>query len=366
MSEYQYYEFQAIDRPLTEKEQRAVSRLSSRVDPHPRRAIFVYHWADFPARPKDVLAKYYDAMYYVANWGTTRIMFRFPKSLIDTRQIEPYCLDDCISCKTVGDYVVLDMFRSDEEGYFGWVEGEGRLDGLLPLRDDILQRDYRALYLAWLAGIDSAAVTEDTEEPPVPPGLKELTPTLRRFVEVFHLDDALVHVAAEASPDRTAGSPSNLRQRIAALPREACDEWLLRLAQGEEPHLSLAFRHYLAPSRATEQSTQKRRTAGELLALARAERDRIRQQAAAEAEARRIRELEALAPKAEETWTFARQLLEQGYSHYDEVVELLVKLHELAIHQGKEDAFAARLQEIRATYPRRTGLLVRLDKAGLP
>ena len=43
MSEYQYYEFQAIDRPLTPEEQEAVARLSSRVAPHPRRAVFVYH-----------------------------------------------------------------------------------------------------------------------------------------------------------------------------------------------------------------------------------------------------------------------------------------------------------------------------------
>jgi hypothetical protein len=35
MSEYQYYEFQAIDRPLTAEEQQAVSKLSSRVEPHP-------------------------------------------------------------------------------------------------------------------------------------------------------------------------------------------------------------------------------------------------------------------------------------------------------------------------------------------
>jgi hypothetical protein len=31
MSEYQYYEFQAIDRPLTPEEQAEVQRLSSRV-----------------------------------------------------------------------------------------------------------------------------------------------------------------------------------------------------------------------------------------------------------------------------------------------------------------------------------------------
>jgi hypothetical protein len=43
---YQYYEFQAIDRLLTAEEQQAVARLSSRVDPHPRQAVFVYHWSD--------------------------------------------------------------------------------------------------------------------------------------------------------------------------------------------------------------------------------------------------------------------------------------------------------------------------------
>lgn len=33
----------------------------------------------------------------------------------------------------------------------------------IPLRDDILQQDYRALYLAWLAGIDSWEVAEDSD-----------------------------------------------------------------------------------------------------------------------------------------------------------------------------------------------------------
>jgi hypothetical protein len=102
-----------------------------------------------------------------------------------------------------------------------------------------------------------------------------------------------------------------------------------------------------------------------LLALAEVEQEQLRQQEEAEAEARRIRELEALAPKAEDTWTFARQLLEQGYGHYDEVVELLIKLHDLAIHQGTEEKFEARMQQIRTTYSGRKALLQRINKAGL-
>lgn len=92
MSEYQYYEFQAIDRPLTAEEQQSVSKLSSRVEPHPRRAVFVYHYSDLRANAKELLAKYYDAMFYIANWGTTRLLFRFPRHLIDVKQLEPYCV----------------------------------------------------------------------------------------------------------------------------------------------------------------------------------------------------------------------------------------------------------------------------------
>jgi len=366
MSEYQYYEFQALDRPLTDEEQRAVSSLSSRVAPHPRRAVFVYNYGDFRGEPEELVANYYDAMYYVANWGTTRLMLRFPKELVDVEQMAPYCLNDYISCEVVGDYVVLDMNQWQEEGYYEWVEGEGTLDGLLALREDILQGDYRTLYLAWLAGIDSWEMTEDVVEPPVPPGLQTPTPALRRFVEAFHLDEALVKVAAEASAGRVQTPPLDLRQRIAALPQETCEAWLLRLAQGEEPHLSLAFQRLLVPEGEGAPDTRQRRIVGELLALAEAEEDQRRRQAAAEAEARRIQALEALAEKEEQTWAFAEQLLEQGYGHYDEVVEMLVQLHDLAIHQGTEAIYEARVQEIRNRYPRRKGLLNQMDEAGLP
>lgn len=366
MSEYQYYEFQAIDRPLTDEEQRAVSSLSSRVEPHPRQAVFVYHYSSLRANPKELLTKYYDAMFYIANWGTTRLMFRFPKNLVDVKKIEPYCVERYITCEATGDYVVLDMRWDEEEGYYGWVEGEGYLDGLITLRDDILRQDYRVLYLAWLSALHTWEITEDMVEPPVPPGLKNLTPPLRRFMEAFHVDDSLVTVAATASPSREDVSEVELRENIAALPREACHEWLLRLARGEEAHLSLVFQRYLLSGRETEATAIGQRTAGELLALAEVEAERMRQQLAAEAEARRIRELEALAPKAEEMWTFAEQLIQQGTGRsYDEAVQLLVKLYDLAIHQGKEAACKARLHRIRATYSRRKAMLDRLDKAGL-
>ena len=62
MSEYQYYEFQTIDRHLTDEEQAALSQLSSRVEISSTRAVFTYSYGDFRVSPEQVLAKYFDAM----------------------------------------------------------------------------------------------------------------------------------------------------------------------------------------------------------------------------------------------------------------------------------------------------------------
>ena len=51
MSEYQYYEFQTIDRPLTPKEQAEIKELSSRVKLTPTQAIFLYNYGSFYNKP---------------------------------------------------------------------------------------------------------------------------------------------------------------------------------------------------------------------------------------------------------------------------------------------------------------------------
>jgi hypothetical protein len=62
MSEYQYYEFLAIDRPLTAQQQAVIRQLSSRVQLSSTGAVFTYSYGDFRGQPLDVLAKHFDAM----------------------------------------------------------------------------------------------------------------------------------------------------------------------------------------------------------------------------------------------------------------------------------------------------------------
>jgi hypothetical protein len=369
MSEYQYYEFQAIDRPLTDEEQQVVARLSSRVHPHPRQAAFVYHWSDFPADPAEILTKYYDAMLYETNWGSRRLMFRFPRTALDMEATMAYCqpliVQDYVSFFPKGEHIVLNIeFHGEGEGH--WVEGEGWLSAMLSLRDDILRRDYRALYLAWLKVLEIDDLLESVPEPPVPTGLKRLSPALDTFVQFFGIEEMLIQVAAEGSDEVQAPPEGWLQKALARLPEEEHDTFLLRLAQGE-PYLSVDLNRRLrqiAPL--PEPELSPRRMVGYLLQTAEDWREQERRRRIAETEAKRIQELNALAERESETWSEVFDLIEQKQSKpYDEAVRLLVRLRDLARYQGNEAAFQEQINRIYRQYSRRSGLLRRLREAGL-
>lgn len=370
MSEYQYYEFLAVDRPLTPDEQRAVARLSSRVDPHPRRAIFTYSWSDFPGRAEEVLAQYYDAMIYMANWGSRQLAFRFPKALIDPAQMQAFIpkfdFEGCISLSTTGEYTILNIEFHDEEGG-DWIEGEGWLDRLVPLRADLLNGDCRALYLVWLKVLDLEDVLDAVPEPPVPPGLGQLTPALESLLAFFEIDESMVRAAAQTSVAADTPSDAWLRQAIARLERAECDAFLLRLAQGE-PNVSASLNKRLRALAGVQTPAMPKplRTVGELRALADQWTAQERRRLAQEAEWKRIAELETLAQRESQAWAEVESLIERAAGNaYKDAVALLVKLRELAIHKGQEMAFEERLRQIYARYSRRTALVRRLRDAGL-
>ena len=54
MSEYQYYEFLAIDRPLDDGEQAAVRALSTRAMISATSFVNEYHWGEFKGDPREL------------------------------------------------------------------------------------------------------------------------------------------------------------------------------------------------------------------------------------------------------------------------------------------------------------------------
>jgi len=93
MSEYQYYEFLALDQPLTSNEMQQLRAFSTRARITPTSFVNEYNWGDFRGDVNRFMTKYFDAFVYFANWGTHELRFRLPKaSLAQVTQFEKFRL----------------------------------------------------------------------------------------------------------------------------------------------------------------------------------------------------------------------------------------------------------------------------------
>jgi hypothetical protein len=250
VSEYQHYEWRTIDRRLTTAERDAVAELSSHIEVSSSGAWVDYEWGDFKHNPLQVLARYFDAFLYYANWGAQQLAFRFPKHLLDGERLQPYLWSDCGELEIVGDYYILSIAAPDQEPP-EWEALACDLGDLLPLRGDILQGDLRLLYLVWLLGAsaygyEDAAEDEDESdlEPPVPPGLDQLSPALQAFVSFMDIDPLLVKAAAQNHTSPAMPAEPDLASALDLLPSTERDDFLRRLLQGEA-NLQIALQRRL-------------------------------------------------------------------------------------------------------------------------
>ncbi|MGI8553896.1 MAG: hypothetical protein ACR2PL_24375 [Dehalococcoidia bacterium] len=406
MSEYQYYEFQAIDRPLTKEEMDALRAISSRATITSTRLVNVYHYGDFKGEPLVLMQRYFDAHVYVANWGTHTFMLRLPRRLMPKATVDLYIrrddlTDDGVVQHAYGNSVILEFKSQREEAE--WEEGDDWLTSLLPLRTALAEGDLRSLYLAWLAYAYASSFDEDDEaayeeeddededqeehyeplEPPVPPGLGDLTPSLKSLAEFLRLDKDLIAVAAERSAMLPKSPPSSagLSAWIAALPPAEKDSLLLRLAEGNESHLQMEllrrFRDATASERrAGTESADGGRSIKELLALANEHTaERLRGEAEQSARERAKQEqqqalaraayLDKLRGQEEKLWQQIDKLAEaKRAKEYDQAAELLKDLHDLSHRLGTQNAFQIRLHELRARHLGRPALIARFDQVG--
>jgi hypothetical protein len=90
VSEYQYYEFTAVDRPLTTREQAELRSLSTQADITATSFVNTYEWGNFKGDPQKLMERYFDAHLYLANWGTHEVMLRLPKRVLDPAGVAGY------------------------------------------------------------------------------------------------------------------------------------------------------------------------------------------------------------------------------------------------------------------------------------
>ncbi len=377
MSEYQYYEFLAIDRPLDGHAQQELRAVSSRAQITATQFVNTYQWGNLRGDPRVLMASYFDAFLYLANWGTRQLMFRLPSSVLGLEVVTRYCATDTACAWTAGDSVIVSLTSEQEED--DWDDSaEGSLGSIVPVRAELAMGDRRLLYLAWLLSVGAGEVDETEFEPPVPPGLRELSRPLRAVVEFLRLDEGLLSAAAEASEPLTSidSSAGHVRRWVAGLPAREKEDMLVRLVSGDVD----ASRELIGRFRTESHPILERegtRTVADLqdAALqARERRERLVAQRRAEAKAARARtqaaareqHLTALAARQEQAWTQANCAIETRQpANYDQAVTILKDLRAISDREDRRDAFDQRLHALQQRHARKIRLLERLERAGL-
>jgi hypothetical protein len=368
MSEYQYYEFQAIDRPLSEADRRALRAFSTRARITTTSFTNTYDFGDFKGDPAKLMERWFDLHLYVANWGSRQLMIRLPTRLVDRHRLEDVLGDvECAQLGVAGENLILNIGRDELDT--DWDDGAHWLAVLAPLRADLLAGDLRVLYLLWLTEVE--ADVRDADEPEPLPGIGPMTPALEAFAEFFCIDPDLVQAAAERSSTNAVSADAG-RQVIAAMPDGEKTRLLARLFEGD-PHvgaeLRVEVRKRLEPK---PEAPSGARTVGDLLARAeaiglareKAEADKAapeQKRVAKEAGKIRRARIDAIARRGESVWGEVESEIERrDPKGYDKAANLLSDLQTLANERGTIADFEKRLRAIEERHSSKRRFVERL------
>jgi hypothetical protein len=393
MSEYQYYEFAALDRPLTPQQQAELRERSSRARITPGSFVNEYHWGDLKGEPLDWMTLYFDAHVYSANWHHCKLMLRLPKTVLDPAQLAVFRGNrndsECFSGVDVGSAWVLEWAFFDDERVveldrFNMGDGPGWLSELLPLREEVLRGDQRALYLGWLLRASRDELDDDALEPPVPPGMRTLSPAQQALLCFVEFDRDWLAVAAQASVDLEAVAVDETPLQARWLDSLSTDELrgvvrllvqghLLDAAQVVRQHYTESVRAWSLAEGTTPADTP-RRTVAQLrtgLDEARAARQAREQQAR---DAQRQHEVQQRAeylrreilPRAGAIWGDVEAQLSRGSaSAYDRALTQVRDLSDAMRLAGRQDEFQQRLAILMRGHGQRRVWVKRLQDAGL-
>lgn len=390
MSEYQRYEFMTSDRPLTRKELDAVNNLSSHIEASSTHAVIEYHWGDFKHDPIKVLHEFFDGFLYWANWGSPRLALRFPHGLLPATLIDNYDFDDLVTFVKHKDFDILDIHFGEMESPDNWTEYE--LGSLMPIREELIEGDQRALYVVWLAAQERIGNYDEEDEedenendaedienttPPVPPAFGTLTEAQQALAELLQVPQELLVAAAHHSDKATPSKSDDFTAWIKLLAPDRRDDYLLRLAQNE-PGLSHLFirelrdlgkdKTKIAPSTAEHVTyatlLTESKAIEEQLERDRLERERVARQRELERERLALEhELQQIHEHQDTYWHYVDKSVDRSSgAGYDSAVQMLIKIRDSASRFKEVPAFQARFHAWIQPHLRRAALVKRLQQ----
>jgi len=380
MSEYQYYEFLAIDRPLTADELDELRVLSTRATITPVSFTNEYNWGDFKGNPDQLMQRYFDAHVYVANWMTAIFMVRLPIEALTRETAKAVAAPYLLDIKRTKTHWSITWSLEESENYdrFGMEDGRGWMARLAPVRDELLRGDLRSLYIGWLPAVAGEMMDDDEMEPLSVSGLANLTAAQQALAEFLEVDPDLLAGAGMDSPaaQETEVSRREMEKWIDVLPRDKINSLLKQLLEGKGQQAERSIRNRFAAWRRglqTGDTDASRRTVGELrrnadkarlIRMEKQKRDR-KQREIKRREKREVylKNLSSDFPKA---WASVKEPVERGSGRgYDEACRILVDIAEAYDLFATKKQFQNELKKFMAGHLRRKALIQRLVKAGI-
>jgi hypothetical protein len=389
MSEFQVYKFRSVDRALTIEERKKINSWSSRTTATANSATFTYSYSGFSQKEEKVLAEYFDILLYFSNWGTRRLMLKFPRNLIDEKAIQKYTIIVSTDYKSsldflfTKDFVILDFSWTDSENGSWLEEDDFDSSDFINIREAILAGDYSALYLFWLKLAEIKASDEEYDDeyedeyddenhlsinrptPPVPPALKNQGDALASFIEFFEINQHLASAAQEISATLADSvSKQDYSALIRLLSEEEKEAYLLQVLNGT-PRVDLQLKKQLDGFSKSNRQTIKTVTLSELkVRQAEIEIREKKKDAEAKHQAFLVKMAE-VAKVEDRLWKEVYENIQLKTSRsYDLAVETLVDLKALAAYRIQLPTFNQKMMAIKGQ-TKSKALLDRFTKAKL-
>ena len=373
MSEYTYYEFRSIDRPLTKAEQDTVSSWSSRTRATPYRAVFTYSYSDLSYGFEDAVRQYFDVGITASSYGSRRLAMRLPRELVDYEQLRRYIIEggsdyhEELAVTRNRQHVIVSMSFDVMEESNGWIEDKDMAviaEHLIALRQRLLDGDcspLMAMYLKVMSHTDSLLPDHTFY---IPANLSERKkPNIAALLNFLVLDDTLYDVAQQIS-GHTEQTPPDFADMLDKLPEERRLFYLTELLDGKH-NLQVMLRQELLARYDDRPSTGDGATQIRLSDYL----DKVaafdHQKKTIEANRAKAAHSQRMAQVAKERDSLLRdihRLIEEGgkSATYDKAIYHLCDLDELAVYEQKTGEFRKLLDDILDTYSRKSAMTRRI------
>jgi len=386
VSEYQYVVFQAVDRPLNDKQLEFAQRQSTRADVSRWSLSVEYHYSSFRGDVDGLLRRGYDVFLQHTNYGDREIRMRLPRGMpiakrVWSQYVDGEQLDWKKDSKGSGGILSLHPFHETGELEEVW-ETQKYLDAAIWIRELLMVGDLRALYLLWsCAADDDYNDPAEMIEPPVPHGIADMATHGGELLSFFGLDPLLLFAAGqdvEVAPTDESKEQA-LARWVRDLENKRAKDSLLQLLSGDTVSVKA---NLLAEARDSQTptnwpTTDKQRSLGELLRQTEVLRSNENAKQARKAKAKAKREaakvdrerkqrMKEMVQDPKKWLREAEQLVDaRGTHNYETAAEILYDLRE-AVGGDKGDKITRRhAAHLAKKHPTLNHLKSSLRKRGL-